>query len=92
MNCKPGDLAVIIGGTLGNHGHIVEVISLVGYQDRWYVRTQGHIKGTFYNGKVIDCQPGEVGHIRDCHLKPINGDQMDEDEKEDNPIEEPINV
>ena len=87
MRCKPGDLAIIVGGTLGNHGHIVEVISL--YQDdRWLVKTNVPINGSVYG--VI--QPTREGTIKDAYLMPIRPDQMEEDEKEDQPIEEPINA
>ena len=79
MKCRPGDLAVVIGGGVPeNYGLIVEVISAVGpvefygeiILDWWNVRCAGPV----YDRALGRDVPGDIGHLcRDINLQPIRG-------------------
>jgi hypothetical protein len=89
MQCKPGDIAVVMKSTCGNEGKLVDVLS-------WY--EQGHY--TFADGctnasagwlvyharglntcNMFDEVTGTVTHgvLPDHWLLPIKGDQTDRD-------------
>lgn len=77
MNCRPGDLAVIVRSTAGNEGRIVGVVRWIGrvpgwcHSDRWEIRADRPLIGTY--GK-------EHWHAPDAYLRPIRpGDISDEE-------------
>ena len=77
MNCKPGDIAVFVGGDFGgrNLGALFEVLDQLGVPpDEWRVRslsaavTDNGVRG-----------PGHIGGCQDSTLRPIRpGDGTDE--------------
>lgn len=72
MNCKPGDLAVIVRSAAGNEGRIVQCLDFVGvgdgyYDDSWLIDRE--IAGTF--------EP--LRFISDSKLRPLR-DNDGEDE------------
>lgn len=50
MNCKPGDLAVIVRSATTNKGRLVEVVSALGVEPSWngYRWHLGHSEGQFH--------------------------------------------
>lgn len=76
MNCKPGDLAVVIGAPdeyASNNGHIVEVLSLE-YGEVWNVKTISSMKGKIaYTDIPAISKPGEIALCWDKFLRPISG-------------------
>ncbi len=68
MNCKPGDMAVVVKG--GNEGLIVEVLGVSDYYGwpHWRVRTAWLARGTMPEGTVHWVR---VGSIHDARLRPI---------------------
>lgn len=80
MNCKPGDLAMVINSTAGNDGKIVSVIAPLG---RHLTRGPNGIIGTLFWWKIsppLEDWSGTVGDdIADFQLRPIR-DQPGTDE------------
>ena len=68
MNCKPGDLAVIVrSGQLSNIGKLVKVLR--GYEGRpnsWWVCCDSELQG-FYSAWPAGAEVGQYDH----HLRPI---------------------
>lgn len=70
MNCKPGDLAIVIKSYYGNEGVIVEVVSWVGRRlttegiadDLWNIK---------YNGSGVHPITGLKLMASDCALRPL---------------------
>jgi hypothetical protein len=77
MNCKPGDLAVIVRTCRGlerNRGMLLEVLEPLGYRS-WKCRLLSHgVDEHGYAGR-----PGDLSSEPDSHLRPIR-DQPGEDE------------
>ena len=84
MNCKPGDLAVIVGASrekfVANIGKIVEVlepasdyfVQLAGGLHCWRVKSRG--------GPVLTREGmGPFGVARDCDLRPIRSDETEQE-------------
>lgn len=85
MNCKQGDLAIIVGANDPeyecNIGATVFVLEAFPWPDIWKVRVtsvlaaeQGHAQ--------CHTEPGEIVLARDCDLRPIRGDSQHTDEPE----------
>ena len=79
MNCKTGDLAVVIRSRNPDSlGAIVEVVRPFNYSLRgasdpmWWVRTTGRVL-TAVGGFSGDRIPCREGGIEDRHLRPISG-------------------
>lgn len=77
MNCKPGDLAVIVGCQVPeNNGHIVEVVER-DYdvydtpEPRWLVRCPTPLHG--HDVDTGESQWGNEGSLPDSCLRPISG-------------------
>jgi hypothetical protein len=77
MNCKKGDLAVIVVSRAGNEGRIVRCVSYVGHlagwigDDRWLVDADRPLQSMYGRPHF---------HARDCDLRPIRpGDISDEE-------------
>jgi hypothetical protein len=73
MNCKPGDLALIVSGIpIDNIGKIIKVISV---SERWY----GH--AWTYEGSIYAAHfPGvRADAVADCCLRPIRDQPGNED-------------
>lgn len=71
MNCKPGDLAVIVKNLDGNTDRFVFVESDSGKRDSgnvWWVCTSASAIYTFNSGRI---NPGERMFIADSVLRPI---------------------
>lgn len=73
MNCRPGDLAVIIeSGHHNNIGQLVEVLRPGDlYVDGWVTKTLGHVMGRWPSGEWAPVAPGSNFHIADRHLRPL---------------------
>lgn len=86
MNCKRGDLALIVGGFPQNIGAVVRVIELDGApidcRVWWEVEALSRLAFAWYDDpcKVAGyVQPGERTHAADSDLRPIrNQDGEDE--------------
>lgn len=80
MNCKPCDLAMIIGGLFPeNYGGLVKVLekSFLPYMD-WEIELLQHTKATILGVENV-FKPGEIAHARDKDLRPIrDSDGQDE--------------
>lgn len=80
MNCKLGDLAIIIGGDVPeNIGSIVEVTARSQYKDRgydWVITSHGSplIGFDLDTREKRDVPAGAILHAPDRDLKPISGD------------------
>ncbi|MCM2493294.1 hypothetical protein ACVCIH_17740 [Burkholderia glumae] len=78
MNCKPGDLAYIVGGFPENFGAVVEVMG--SEPDRsvkhgfvvWEVKFSGQLRGRCRTAKGL-------GAIPDRYLRPISGVPLTDD-------------
>jgi len=79
MNCKQGDLAIVVKSVAGNEGKIVRCVRFIGKDvnsdgepmqgdDRWEVDTE---MVTFLGSKVRS--------VQDSCLRPIRGDLLDEE-------------
>lgn len=80
MNCKPGDLAVVIGRH--NNGHIVEVLELYDAEG-WLCRCKVDLHGSL-EGRSAVLKAGDTGYCPDKYLRPISGGQLtDETEEHD---------
>ena len=84
LNCKPGDLAIVVRSKAGNEGKIVRCLKFVGkppwgsadrfHSDCW--RVEGSL-AAIYEGTGKEA-PFD-GHISDSRLRPIrDGDGEDE--------------
>lgn len=72
MNCKPGDLAVIIGGFFPeNYGNLVMVMgkSEIDGKD-WEIELLQHTR-TYCGGTEVLANPGEIADAKDGSLRPI---------------------
>ena len=78
MNCKPGDLAIHIGGVLGaksrNAGKIVRCVRLIGEVPGWS-GNRWEIEG----GPIFGALGSIAHHADDAYLRPIR-DNPGEDE------------
>ena len=90
MNCKQGDLAIIVRSTCGNEGKIVHCLELFPagfaliHPDLGPVwRVDRRISSIWSNGSVAfdDC------HVPDSALRPIRGDLLDDSETSTQPRE-----
>lgn len=74
MNCKPGDLAVIVKSSAGNEGAIVKIVEFVGKVQGW---------GGYDRWRIDRKLKGDRGNLtdtaRDWNLRPIR-DNDGEDE------------
>ena len=94
LNCKPGDLAVIIRAdhpeTRPNIGAVVEVLRrwspfdmLVHGRVSWIVATKGRkLMGFGSDGSVEPC--GEIG-VFDAYLRPLRPDETPESVEREEP-------
>lgn len=87
MNCKPGDLAVVVGaygaGAV-NNGHIVEVVKLHS-ESLWYVVAQGDPVWVWDKGECVPGVPGREYTCPDANLRPISGVPINEEECDECP-------
>lgn len=80
MNCKPGDLAVLIQGT--NAGHICEVLSPWGTKNGrfvWNVRMVVTLPRFIGGDRSRPDSPGREGQCCDVNLRPISGVPVTDD-------------
>jgi hypothetical protein len=68
VNCKPGDMAVVVSG--GHEGLIVEVLRVSDYYGapHWRVHTAWLVRGTNPDGTT---EMIRIGSIHDSRLRPI---------------------
>jgi hypothetical protein len=83
MNCKQGDLAIIVRG--GNLGRLVQVIEpsdplWAEAPDWWYVEVLG--PPAIGGGGVLS----NFGHISDKHLKPLRGEPGEDETLQWTPV------
>ncbi len=71
MNCKPGDMAVVVHGD--NIGLIVEIVCFSEYYGSpyWQVRSPWPVKATNPDGTVVRTK---IGSIHDARMRPIRPD------------------
>lgn len=77
MNCKPGDLAIIVRDACElNIGKLVRVLDReLSENNEWRCEAMGTIVAEyFYTGMKYTCQPGEEVWIEDAFLRPIRGE------------------
>jgi hypothetical protein len=70
MNCKQGDLAIVVRSEIGNLGRIIRVLKCFerGWGPEWS-----------YEGNLV-CPPGALdGRVSDAALRPLRGDLLDEE-------------
>lgn len=74
MNCKQGDLAIIVKSLAGNEGKIVRCVRFIGnddafmYGDRWEIDVQLQASdGTYANS------------VSDSHMRPLRGDLLNDE-------------
>lgn len=73
MNCKPGDIAMIVGGIPENHGRLVLVLHRNdhGIQE-WVCEALSRIMTRdTKTGPLYWANPGKLGCISDSNLRPI---------------------
>lgn len=77
MNCKPGDLAVIVkpGSSMHNLGRLVHVLHALNSND-WWVEVVGGMAHGYWAGNTVFVK---VGIVEDHRLRPIR-DQSGDDE------------
>jgi hypothetical protein len=76
MNCKPGDLAVVVGAYRldGNIGGLVRVDAKYAGWDvpAWWCETLTHFKAHFeVAGVDVDIKPGTRAVVADKQLRPL---------------------
>ncbi len=73
MNCKPGDLAIIIASSAGNEGKIVRCVRLIKAKDYWYKPSgQRYEDATWEIDRLLPDYAGQLGRtIGDSQLRPI---------------------
>lgn len=71
MNCKPGDMAVVVHGD--NVGLIVEIVCASEYYGPpyWQVRSPWPVRAANSDGTVVRTQ---IGSIHDARMRPIRPD------------------
>lgn len=75
MNCKPGDLALIVRSTAGNEGKVVTCLRFVG-DVRGFQSADYWLIDRMLNTRL----GGEVPYVSDSFLRPIRpGDISDEE-------------
>jgi hypothetical protein len=89
MNCKQGDLAIVVRSTVGNEGKIVSCVKLFGY-----LPSCPHNGVHWANGidtDYLEIDPPVIGRhnatgelspcsfFPDAHLRPLRGDLLDEE-------------
>ena len=82
MNCKPGDLAVIVRSIHGNLGKIVRCLRFLGHQefdDGIFCDDAWLVEGRFDEVCFVSRRRGGDATISDSDLRPIR-DQPGEDE------------
>lgn len=66
MNCKPGDLAVVVNSQRANEGKLVTVLcASPWFQNAWFVRSLGGPLNIDVGGSLLE------GNIEDFRLRPI---------------------
>jgi hypothetical protein len=66
MNCKPGQLAVIVKSVAGNEGKIVRCIRFIGKVDGWVGDDRWEIDCT-----LIGLRGARTRSVQDSYLRPI---------------------
>ncbi len=83
MNCKPGDIAIVVRGS--HAGALMEVMYWIGHfqaldgatcEDGWMLRSLCSLRFDFVDG------PKNRGVGRDASLRPLRGDLEDEKREE----------
>lgn len=72
LNCKPGDLAIVVHSDAGNHGKIVECLELV--PDFKFKNTNEIIIATpsWRIDRFLRCwDGGQINYIPDSFLRPL---------------------
>lgn len=86
MNCKPGEMAVLVNATFPeNVGLIVEILSFhgegFGFYDNWLCKPAWPSRGVYEDGglffNALDCV------LRDADLRPIRPPKMPANETND---------
>lgn len=79
MNCKPGDLAIIIASSAGNEGKIVRCVRLLKANDYWFKPSgQRYADATWEIDRLLPDYAGHLGNtIGDSQLRPIRDPSED---------------
>lgn len=94
MNCRKGDIAIIVGGELGNEGGMVRVVGTDSrcWGEEWLCEALSELR----TSTGVVSRPGEYGYCEDRFLRPITpppGTISDEEVRElYSPTQEPAHV
>ena len=68
MNCKPGDLAVQVGGLIENHGLLLRVIKTGDYIGEWECEAMSNAPVSSLDEPI---KVGEIVYCHDRNLRPL---------------------
>lgn len=71
MNCKQGDLAIVVYSTAGNEGKLVRVLRFVGNVRGWVGDDRWEVENLPATGMSAIGGWEWSGTLRDCRLMPI---------------------
>lgn len=78
MNCKQGDLAIIVQSDAGNEGKIVRCVKYLGAFLYW--GSGDDLIDTWETDVALPSTTGELGYdVRDCQLRPLRGDLLNDE-------------
>jgi len=87
MNCKEGDLAIIVNSQAGNEGKIVQCIKYIGTYKDYYGNDRWKINTPILNSI------GKLSYtVRDSQLRPIRDSDKEDEMLNIIKIKEPINA
>lgn len=97
LNCKQGDLAIIVKSTCGNEGKIVRCLELL--HTEWITDVNGVRRNYVGGGRYVWCidrtinfkslRTGyitQMAYCSDAYLRPLRGDLDDETIEEENEL------
>lgn len=93
MNCKPGDLAIVVQSRIGNLGKVVRCIRLATDADLKAQKVMSLnepywvIEGTLTAMCIVTSEVGEVSVCPDAILRPLRGNEPETDVVTDKELE-----
>lgn len=89
MNCKPGDLAVVIGGFPENVGAVVTVLASASEETNfwgcqiWLVEVTGRPLKAMHNRLGFVADVTGILNMKDTLLRPVSGLPLNDDVKDE---------
>lgn len=74
MNCKPGDLAIIVQSKAGNEGKVVRIVKFVGQIHGWAGNDRWEI-----DQEIPSWPDGSSNTAQDKNLRPLRDDEGDDE-------------